>query len=127
MTAALTGAAIERAHRRSVQVSVAEAARSLQDLLTRRLTAYIVNVKDGKSITRWINGEVKVIRPESEVRLRTAYEIQALLSRYESPQTIRAWFIGLNPDLGDVSPAEAIHEGRLQEALAAAREFVARD
>lgn len=37
----------------------------------------------------------------------------------------RAWFIGLNPQLDDVSPAEAIHDGRLKEAKAAARAFVA--
>jgi hypothetical protein len=48
-----------------------------------------------------------------------------LLLSQDSPRTVRAWFIGLNPQLGDVSPAEAIHDGQLKEALAAARAFMA--
>jgi len=31
----------------------------------------------------------------------------------------------MNPHLGDDSPADAIHEGRLREAFGAARSFVA--
>lgn len=38
---------------------------------------------------------------------------------------IRAWFVGMNPQLDDDSPAEAIHGGRLKEAMAAARAFAA--
>ena len=44
-----------------------------------------------------------------------------MLLAYDSAQAVKAWFIGLNPQLGDVSPAEAIHDGRLKESLAAAR------
>jgi len=36
---------------------------------------------------------------------------------------VKAWFIGLNPQLGDVSPAEALREGRLMETVSAARAF----
>jgi hypothetical protein len=88
------------------------------------LTAYIAGVGDGKTVSRWANGEVTEIRDyTTEQRLRRAYEIVQLLMNYDSPQTVKAWFIGLNPQLGDVSPAEALHEGRLKEALAAARAF----
>lgn len=112
-------------HRQSVSAPVSEVASHLQDLLSRRLTAVIAGVKEGKTVSRWASGEITEIRdPYTEQRLRTAYEISLLLLEHDSPQTVRAWFIGLNPQLGDVSPAEAIREGRLKDALAAARTFV---
>jgi hypothetical protein len=36
----------------------------------------------------------------------------------------RAWLIGMNPDLNDASPLGAIADGRGDQAMAAAREFV---
>lgn len=113
-------------HRQAMAAPVSEVAGLLQDLLSRRLTAYMAGVKDGKTVTRWASGEVTVIREhETEQRLRAAYEIVQLLLTLDSPQTVKAWFIGLNPELGDVAPAEAIHAGRLQEAFLAARAFLA--
>jgi hypothetical protein len=52
-------------------------------------------------------------------------EIVLLLGTVEAPATISSWFLGLNPLLDDTSPAEAIHTGRLTEALGAARTFLA--
>lgn len=37
---------------------------------------------------------------------------------------IRAWFMGMNPQLGDESPIEALREGRVRDVMAAARAFV---
>ena len=92
--------------------------------LTGRLTAYIAGVKDAKTVARWANGEISEIRDQAvEQRLRTTYEITQLLLGGDSAQTVRAWFIGLNPQLGDIPPAEAIRDGQLKEALAAARLF----
>lgn len=121
----MEGQLAERAHRQSVRASVAEVAGYLQELLSRRLTAYIAGVKDARTVTRWASGEVENARYENEQRLRTAYEIAQLLVRFDSPRVVKAWFIGLNPQLGDVSPAEAIHDGELKEAMSAARAFVA--
>ena len=121
----MEGQLIERAHRQSVHASAAEVSSYLQELLSRRLVAYIAGVKDAKTVTRWASGEVENVREENEKRLRTAYEIAQLLVRFDSPRVVKAWFIGLNPQLGDVSPAEAIHDGDLKEAMSAARAFVA--
>ncbi len=121
----MEGQLIERAHRQSVHASVAEVAGYLQELLSRRLVAYIAGVKDAKTVTRWASGEVENVRHDNEKRLRTAYEIAQLLVRFDSPRVVKAWFIGLNPQLGDTSPAEAIHDGELKEAMSAARAFVA--
>ncbi len=116
---------IDQLHRAAMAAPVSEVAGLLQELLSRRLTAYIAGVKDGKTVTRWATGEVTDIRDyETEQRLRTAYEVAQLLLSDDSARTVRAWFIGLNPQLGDVAPAEAIREGRLRDVLAAARAFM---
>ena len=116
---------LEQAHRQAVVTPVDDVASFLQDLLGRRLVAYVAGVKDAKTVSRWANGEVSSVRQESEERVRTAYEVAQLLVRFDSPRIVKAWFIGLNPQLDDVSPAETIREGRLKEAKAAARAFVA--
>jgi len=116
---------LEQAHRQAVVTPVDDVASFLQDLLGRRLVAYVAGVQDGKTVSRWANGEVSSVRQESEERIRTAYEVAQLLVRFDSPRIVKAWFIGLNPQLDDVSPAETIREGRLKEAKAAARAFVA--
>jgi hypothetical protein len=117
---------VQQAHRQATAAPIREVAGVLQDLLSRRLTAYIARVGDGKTVTRWANGEVSDIRDfKTEQRLRTAYEIIQILLHFDSAQTVKAWFIGLNPQLDDTSPAEAIREDRLKESLAAARAFTA--
>jgi hypothetical protein len=103
----------------------ADVADLLQDLLLGRLVAYVAGVKDAKTVSRWAKGEVGEARWESERRLRAAYEIAQLLVRFDSSRVVKAWFIGLNPQLDDESPAEVIREGRLKEAMNAARVFVA--
>lgn len=127
MTAQLPAVTVDRAYRQAMEAPFSEVARKLEQLLSRRLTAVIAGVKEGKTIARWAAGETVDARGDEKVlRLRTAYQIALmLLQTSDSPQIVKAWFMGLNPQLGDVSPAEAIREGRLQDTLAAARAFVA--
>jgi len=115
----------EQVHAQTVRAPLTELADGLYRLLTGRLTAYITGVKDARTVSRWASGEITDVRIESERRLRAAYEIMALLSRFDGQGTVRAWFIGMNPTLGDDSPADAIHDGRFQEAMSAARNFIA--
>ena len=115
---------LEQAHRQAVVTPVGDVVSFLQDLLGRRLVAYMAGVKDAKTVSRWASGEVVSVRQESEERIRTAYEVAQLLVQFDSPRIVKAWFIGLNPQLDDVSPAETIREGKLKEAKAAARAFV---
>lgn len=115
----------EQVHAQATRVALSEAATALADLLTGRLVAYITGVKDMRTVSRWAKGEIKDVRLESEQRLRAAYEIMTLLLRFEGPATVRAWFVGMNPLLGDASPADAIHQGSFQQALGAARNFIA--
>jgi hypothetical protein len=114
----------QQAHRQAMTAPLNELAGSLQGLLSRRVTTQIAGVKDGKTVTRWASGEITEIRDfEVEQRLRTTYEIAQLLLITESPQTVKAWFIGLNPLLTDTSPIEAISAGQLKETIEAARAF----
>lgn len=115
---------MDRVHRQATRAPVTEIASVLQEVLSRRVTAYIASVSEGRTVSRWANGEIAVIRdPDAEQRIRVAYEIAQLLLAADSPQTVKAWFIGLNPQLGDVSPVQALHDGQLKEALTAARAF----
>jgi hypothetical protein len=114
----------QRIHRQATAASISDIARFLQEVLSRRLTAYAAGVQDGKTVTRWASGEVTEIRDfEVEQRLRTTYEIVLLLLTQESPRTIKSWFIGMNPELDDLSPIEAIHDGSLKDAMIAAHVF----
>lgn len=122
----MTATLVAQVHRQAMTAPVQEAAGRLQELLSRRLTAYISGVDNGRTVARWASGEITEIRQqETEQRLRAAYEIALLLLDQDAPETVRAWFIGLNPQLGDVSPAETIHDGHLKETFGAARAFLA--
>jgi hypothetical protein len=113
-------------HRQVLAASVREMAGLLHQLLSRRVTAYLAGEKDAATVSRWISGKVSNVRdPQVEQKLRTSYEIALLLLQEDSPDVVRAWFVSLNPQLGDTTPIEAIHNGELKEVLAAARSFVA--
>lgn len=112
-------------HREAVTATVQELAATLQDLLSRRIVVVLAGVENGKTVTRWVKGESTTIRdPLVEQKLRTAYEIARLLLQFDSYETVRAWFIGLNPQLDDESPVTAIAAGKLKEARSAARAFI---
>ncbi len=121
-----TTSAVQRAHRQATEASISEIATLLQEILSRRITAYIAGVKDARTVTRWASGEVMEIRDyKMEQQLRTAYQITQVLLTVDAAETVRAWYIGMNPFLGDESPAQTIREGRLKEALDAAHQFLA--
>jgi hypothetical protein len=82
-------------------------AQYLDELLGQKLTALIVGVSDPRQIGRWARGEDE---PEGGLAapLSTAYQIATRLRRVESVVAVRAWFVGMNPDLDDRAPAEVI-------------------
>jgi hypothetical protein len=114
------------AHRATVESSVADIAAFLQDALGQKLVAFMVGVEDPKTIGRWASEKSRAPQdPEVERKLRDAYQVFRLLLAKESPYTVRAWFVGLNPQLDDESPATAIRDGRTRDVLVAARAFLA--
>jgi len=61
--------------------------------------------------------------PGTRANLLAAYRRHLSLQRDLSPHTVRAWFMGANPELGDDSPTEALAADRFKEVFAAARSF----
>jgi hypothetical protein len=110
------------AHRQSVTITPTDLVTALCDKLGPKSVAYIVD-RDASSISRWKSGASDpgeaALRP-----LRVTYQVFQMLEGLESDHTIRAWFMGTNPQLDDESPLEAVREGRNREVLAAARAFV---
>lgn len=112
-----------RAHREGVSLDIGDVATYLQENLGQRLTALLAGITDPKGVGRWAKRQNSP-QPQMERRLREAYQVFQLVQSVESPHTVRAWFIGLNPQLDDESPAEALAEDRFREVMAAARAFV---
>lgn len=113
-----------RAHGNTVAATVPVLAGYLEKHLGRRMTAMLAGVADSREVARWAKGE-HVPRHDAEVALRAAYQVFQLLADVESPHTVRAWFLGMNPQLDDESPVEAIAAGRRRDVLAAARAYAA--
>lgn len=116
--------ASREAHRHVTEANIQQITEYLDEVLGRKLVATLAGVKDPKAVGRWAAGE-RTPRPGAEERLRAGYQIFRLLMAAEAPHTVRAWFIGLNPQLHDESPILVIQEGRFQEAMTAARAYIA--
>jgi hypothetical protein len=115
---------VSEVHGRAMRITPVEMAQSLKDALSTQLLAYITGQSE-RTVQRWVRGDVTDIRQDSKRRLVTAYEILQLIDRFESPGVAQTWFIGTEPQLDFIMPAKALREGQLEEALAAARHFVA--
>ena len=111
------------AHLQTTRLSIADIAGMLQDVLGQKLTAHLAGLTDPKAIGIYTRGDRKP-RIETEERLRLAYQVFQIIVDADSDHVARAWFIGLNPQLDDTAPADAIRDGLLKEVLTAARAFV---
>lgn len=110
------------AHNDALQLSTQDVSTELARVLGRQLLGVIVD-KGARTIQRWIAGESSPAA-DDERRLRNAYQIYLLLSSVEGDHTIRAWFMGMNPQLEDDAPADALAEDRARDVMSAARAFV---
>lgn len=112
-----------RAHDGSVRAETNEITSFLRELFGPKLVAHMAGISDDKRVHKWVNGER--MSTQSENRLRAAYQIAWLLLDHDSAETVRAWFIGMNPQLDYEAPATAIREDRHRLAMVAAEAFVA--
>ncbi|EPR75857.1 hypothetical protein ADILRU_1817 [Leifsonia rubra CMS 76R] len=110
------------AHNRATQISVLDITGVLARVLGRQVLSVIVG-KGSRTIQRWVSGDTQP-SAEDERRLRNAYQVYALLSSAEGDHTIRAWFMGMNPQLEETSPAEALAEDQARNVMVAARAFI---
>lgn len=119
MTTTMEKIALDRSRRADVM----EMAAMLQSLLGQKVTAAIVGIGEPKIVGRWARGQ-PLVEVDVERRLRDAYRIVTLLEQADTADTVRAWFLGMNPLLDDHAPAELIAEDPVR-VLQAARAFLA--
>lgn len=116
------------AHEHVMRLGGAELVSELRELLGAKLVAYIAGVGELRAVRQWAAGE-RDPRPPVPQRLRVALQALRMVAARDDAAVARAWFIGLNPLLEDLSPARLLREADLDEAgpqvLAAARAFVA--
>ena len=118
------------AQRESVTLALPQLVSALVDILGKKLTAYVVSAKDVRTVDRWRTGDESLkAYKDVTTKLRVTYHIAKLLSEYESHRVVQSWFMGLNPELDDRSPARLLREADIEssgpEVLRAARAFLA--
>lgn len=86
------------------------------------LTAAIAN-KSTKTVERYSHSETSV-PAATEQTLRNAHQVFTYVRLVDEAPTVRAWFMGMNPQLEDRSPVECLRDGRFHDVLAAAKAFV---
>ncbi|KFF58432.1 hypothetical protein JF66_18625 [Cryobacterium sp. MLB-32] len=117
-----------RAYEDSVRLDTGEIVTGLRDILGAQLVAYLGRVSNTRSVREWAEGSRA---PGADVvqRLRTSYYVAGILSEREGAKVIQAWFQGMNPELGDKSPAALLRAEPLDvigpDVVAAARSFIA--
>lgn len=109
-------------HERAVSGDLNEVIRALVAALGKYPVAGIFG-KDVRIIERWLNPGDRMIL-EDERRLRDAFHVFSLIEEADGTEVARAWFIGMNPELGDDSPVEQLAAGNARAVLAAARSYV---
>ena len=109
-------------HAETIKMDIDQIAHNLLNHLGPTLVALLANVKDRKLPNRWARREGK---PNSEAarRLIAAHRAWLQVSAADSENVARLWFVGENPMLGEVSPVEALREGRIVDVLAASKEW----
>lgn len=111
------------AHRNTVEIELTSIAEFLLENLGAGLVGLLAGV-DPQTARRWARRSDRRPREDAERRLRAAYQVFQELLPHEAAATIRAWFMGMNPQLDDLSPAEALADDRTRDTLAAARAFI---
>ena len=117
----------------AIKASATEVIERLSNLLGSRLVAFLAGVRDPRAVRDWAAGR-PIKNPEVLPRLRDALRIAIFLSRADGPETVQAWFQGLNPQLDDRVPLEVLRDaGRAEKpskevlsVVAAARDFASR-
>ena|SRR5712691_7733670 len=113
----------QTAHTGAIRATVPEIASRLQEVLGQRLTAVVAGVDDAEAVGQWACG-LRAPHPEAERRLRDAHQVAGLLLDYDAPQTVRAWFGGMNPHLDEQAPAQVIATDP-EHVVRAAEAFIA--
>jgi hypothetical protein len=117
------------AHDEVMRMDMPVVVKELRELLGARLVAFIAGVQETRAVHKWADGERQFKSNEVIRRLQLTYQVAKLVTSRDRPAVAQSWFQGLNPKLGDRSPARLLRDGDLDETgprvLAAARAFAA--
>ncbi|WP_431839417.1 hypothetical protein [Gordonia hongkongensis] len=113
-----------RTHTETTKMDTPELVRQLNSHLGPTLVAALAGVRDKKLPHKWAKADGPVPRDEALARLQMAHRVWGKIASSESDSIARAWFIGANPRLGEVSPIMKLREGELIEVGNAAEAFV---
>jgi hypothetical protein len=99
----------------------------LTAILGKKMTALIAGVKDTRTVDAWIAGREDGRKFDTD-RLRLALRIAKMLRARDDARVVQAWFMCLNPQLGDRSPARLVRDGDVltdgEAVMSAARAFL---
>ena len=124
-----TPARPDLAYTTATRLDPAVLVKELRELLGASLVAYLGGVRETRAVRQWAEGTRAISGREDLQRLRVAYQAAKLVAERDDSDVVQAWFQGLNPVLGDRSPARLLREGAVEDVgpkvLAAARQFAA--
>ena len=98
----------------SIGFEIEDVVRELRDLLGAKLVAYIGNVKETRATREWAEG-ARHPNAKTERTLRLAHRLAKQIAASEGEAVVPAWFQGLNPHLGDRSPARLLRDGDFEQ------------
>lgn len=105
----------------------ADVTTKLVKILGKKMTALVGRVNDVRTVEGWMNGRDVDGTLDLE-RLRLVLRIAEMIHAREDKRVVQAWFMGLNPQLGDRSPARVLRDGDLltdgKDVLNAAHGFL---
>lgn len=104
---------------------LADAARELSYALGPKLVAALAGTADREALARWAAGDGSAPTEEVAANFLVARQVWRDIAAVDGGDVTRAWFVGMNPNLGDDSPVTAIREGRHRQVAAAGRVFLA--
>jgi hypothetical protein len=111
--------------REASAAAIAEVVAAAREILGDELVTYIGRANEVNQIAAWAAG-AETPDTEIERRLRVACYAAVLIRQREGRATVRAWFIGMNPQLDDRPAAELLRDGTTADltiVAAAARSF----
>lgn len=115
------------AYQEAIALSTPDLVSELARLLGLGLVAYLGSTTEISTVRQWAQGTQALASERDIERLRLAFRAARLLVSRDCKEVAQAWFQGLNPSLGDLSPARTLREGDLAingpRVLAAARQF----
>ena len=116
-----------KAYNDSIKHAIPQIVDELRTALGAKLVAYIAGVTETRTVREWVETSRRP-SPTAADRLRLTHRIATLIAMSEGEAVVPTWFQGMNPHLGDRSPARVLHEDPFEEAaprvLAAANAFV---